>query len=317
MARMHIHPAVGLAARLLVSVLLLALLMRGIDLDEVWRVCREVDIVFLVAAVFSLALSPLMSAPRWHAILHKMGQRVPFGPLTRSLYVGAFFSQLLPSTMGGDIWRIWACTRLGVPPATATYSIMIERLAGLSIAVGCFVVSFPWLIVRVTDHSIRWVLVVVLAASIGLVCTPMVLAAFASRLSEVRILAPLAEIGSAVAVATRSNPMLLLLLATGIAGWGIAVVAFYLLALGIGAPLSVLDCVMTLIPGLLIAMLPISFGGWGLREGALVTILKFYDVPSAQALALSVLFGFALLVSCLPGLFLWLRQSDAAGSPTA
>jgi hypothetical protein len=51
--------------------------------------------------------------------------------------------------------------------------------------------------------------------------------------------------------------------------------------------------------------LPISFGGWGVREGVLVLLLGRLGVPAAQALSVSLLFGVFGIVSLLPGLLIW------------
>ena len=73
-----------------------------------------------------------------------------------------------------------------------------------------------------------------------------------------------------------------------------------------GAPLSFVDCAVTLAPGLLVALVPVSLGGWGVREGAFVVLLGFYGVAPEQSLIVSVLFGIALFLASLPGLVLWL-----------
>ena len=70
---------------------------------------------------------------------------------------------------------------------------------------------------------------------------------------------------------------------------------------------------VTLAPGLLVALIPVSLGGWGVREGAFVVLLGFYGVAPEQGLIVSVLFGLALLAASLPGLALWLSQPARAG----
>jgi hypothetical protein len=88
----------------------------------------------------------------------------------------------------------------------------------------------------------------------------------------------------------------------------VAIVAFFLVSRSVDAPLSFLEGAMTLAPGLLVALVPVSLGGWGLREGAFVVLLGFYGVAPEQGLIISVLFGLALLVATAPGLGLWIAQ---------
>jgi uncharacterized membrane protein YbhN (UPF0104 family) len=80
------------------------------------------------------------------------------------------------------------------------------------------------------------------------------------------------------------------------------------LALGLDAPVTLVDCLVLVPPVILVATLPISIAGWGAREVAMVTVFGLIGVPSAQATALSVLFGIATLLIALPGGLLWMIE---------
>jgi uncharacterized membrane protein YbhN (UPF0104 family) len=55
----------------------------------------------------------------------------------------------------------------------------------------------------------------------------------------------------------------------------------------------------------LLAALPISFAGWGIREGALVYCFALLGVPSDIVLAASVVYGIGLLIGYSPGLIMF------------
>jgi len=55
-----------------------------------------------------------------------------------------------------------------------------------------------------------------------------------------------------------------------------------------------------------VVVVPISIGGWGLRELAVVSLLASYGVAPERALLFSVCFGLALAVGSLPGALAWL-----------
>jgi uncharacterized membrane protein YbhN (UPF0104 family) len=59
---------------------------------------------------------------------------------------------------------------------------------------------------------------------------------------------------------------------------------------------------------MLLTSLPISFAGWGLREGAIIIALGVYGVPQETALALSLVYGVLQLFSAIPGLALWIWE---------
>ena len=57
---------------------------------------------------------------------------------------------------------------------------------------------------------------------------------------------------------------------------------------------------------MLIAMVPISLAGWGVREASLVFFLGLADVPSEAALSISVVFGFSRLFMGAMGAIAWM-----------
>jgi hypothetical protein len=57
---------------------------------------------------------------------------------------------------------------------------------------------------------------------------------------------------------------------------------------------------------LLVQVLPISIGGWGVREAAAVALLGMTGVDAASGLLVSIMFGVLLLLATLPGALFWL-----------
>ena len=64
----------------------------------------------------------------------------------------------------------------------------------------------------------------------------------------------------------------------------------------------------------LLTALPVSLGGWGLREAGMVTLFGSVGVPAEPVLAMSIVWGLLPLVVSMPaGLLWWVsRHSDAA-----
>lgn len=294
------------------SALLLGFLVRNVDVARLVAILKAVDPWLAGLAVLVLLAVPAVSIPRWRAILACLGHVLPTAVIAQALYVGSFFNQVLPSSIGGDAWRIWFCTRAGVPFGVATNSVLIERLVGLLAVLLCFGLTFPLLMQRVGDAPVRWVLWLMLAGCLGAVAAVAVIALAARRLDSVKLLRPLVSLGLALATVSRSSEVPLLLW-TGLLGQLVAIVGFFVASRSVGAPLSFIDCAATLAPGLLMALIPVSLGGWGVREGAFVVLLGFYGVAPEQGLIVSVLFGLALLVASLPGLALWLGQPARVG----
>jgi glycosyltransferase 2 family protein len=63
---------------------------------------------------------------------------------------------------------------------------------------------------------------------------------------------------------------------------------------------------------LLISMLPISVGGWGVREGAMVVALHGFGLSTEEALLPSILFGLCAVAATLPGAIFWVISENVA-----
>jgi hypothetical protein len=59
---------------------------------------------------------------------------------------------------------------------------------------------------------------------------------------------------------------------------------------------------------MLLTSLPVSFAGWGLREGAMILALGIYGVAQEKAMALSLVYGLLQIISGFPGFILWVLQ---------
>jgi uncharacterized membrane protein YbhN (UPF0104 family) len=110
----------------------------------------------------------------------------------------------------------------------------------------------------------------------------------------------------------RSNPALLLQAALfSLIAQTLAIGTYILLGRGIGIELPI-AAYFVIIPIVFIsAMLPISLGGLGVRESALVGLMLVFGVDKQLAIGLSLLYLFTLWLSTLPGALVLLFQGGA------
>ena len=98
------------------------------------------------------------------------------------------------------------------------------------------------------------------------------------------------------------------------AGLSLAVVASYLLifclsARAVHAPLDAASALLA-IPLVLSAMaLPVSVGGWGLREASAAVLWPLLSMPASNGAASALTYGIVILIGALPGIGVALRKS--------
>jgi hypothetical protein len=86
-------------------------------------------------------------------------------------------------------------------------------------------------------------------------------------------------------------------------------------AQGLALPLPDAAVLFTVMIG--VVLVPISIGGWGLRELAVVSLLATHGVAPERALLFSVCFGLALAIGSLPGALAWLLYPFASARRSA
>jgi hypothetical protein len=219
--------------------------------------------------------------------------------------VGVFFTQVLPSVAGEGV-RAWLLVRLGSNWRRAVTSVVIDRGVGVALLVmlGFVVLLLPSGITALGGYR-DLVLVVygalILAGMLGLLLAPKIVPLLA-RWRYSRWVATLAVDVHRVLFGSKGPAIL----SIGCLVHAITVVIVWSVgrAQGLVLPLADAAVLFTIMIGVVIV--PISIGGWGLRELAVISLLAGYGVAPERALLFSVCFGLALAVGSLPGAVVWL-----------
>lgn len=296
-------------AKFAVSVGILLLLLGAQDLSSLQADLLAVKLNMLAFAVLLLLVQTFVLCHRWLLILRAMNVPLDWLPGWRILMVSTFFNQVLPA--GGDAVRIWMLRRHGVQWSPTISSIVADRFLAL-LALGIIVLAgMPLLLPRVRDNSLLFAIVAVLAvACLGAIALvtldrwpPRLIAAMPARIVQFAMLvrAPL--------LAAEGRAMLIV---SAIVVHLITVATCYVLAIGLEAHLSALDAVVLVPLVILSSAVPISIGGWGVREGAMVAALGLAGIAFDKALAISVLLGVGGLIVGLFGGLVWLIAPERA-----
>src|SRR5215471_9726878 len=91
-----------IALKLAVSAILLAILFSRIDVGRLWLSARRASPAWITIALLLYLLNVLASVWRWWLLLEAQEVSVPTHRLFGSFLVALFFSNFLPSNIGGD-----------------------------------------------------------------------------------------------------------------------------------------------------------------------------------------------------------------------
>jgi hypothetical protein len=281
------------ALKIGVSAALVAWLLHRIGVSEIAAQVGALPLGFAAVGVLLFAAYTAVASYRWLAILRALD--CPALPRTalRISFVGSFFSQVLPATIGGDAVRVWEACRAGIALDRALRSVVYERIAFLLVTSIAAAAGAALWAGGSLPAALRWSLSALAGAGVLAAGLAAALGRSNAWLADWRKVLQGRVAGTQVL-----GTLAALALLTG---------ATLVLAAGLGIALRTGDCIALLPAVVLISALPISMAGWGVRELAMVTVFGYAGVPAAQALALSLCIGVLNALSAAPGGLAWLR----------
>ncbi|MDX8413148.1 MAG: lysylphosphatidylglycerol synthase transmembrane domain-containing protein [Mariprofundales bacterium] len=287
------------------SLALLAGLLWWVDLSAVWAQLAAADPLLVLLALGCLLFSYCVSGLRWAVIARGLGLVVSVRRKVHIFFVGAFSSLFLPSIIGGDVVRGVLLAkgrgRSGVG-VEAGASVVLDRINGLYalvVVVTICLLLFDWPLVVWLGWS--GLVVVMLVVMLG---WPWLHRHLPQRLNWL-VRLPLAEQGFRRAW-LRSLPLSLLVQLLMVQ------IHFTLgIALGISMPWAAYGVMVGLVA--LMAMVPISLNGFGIRESGYVGFVLYFGGTEAQGGALAALWLLLIATAALPGLWTVWQLGGIAG----
>lgn len=123
--------AIVVFAKAIISLCFFAFLLSFLQENELAAVFSNINVYYFTMSILIVPLMLCTSCMKWSVLLTAMGGKVPFTRLTGIYLIGYFFSNILPSTVGGDVARsYYAGKEIGNHSYSAAATVM-ERLTGL------------------------------------------------------------------------------------------------------------------------------------------------------------------------------------------
>lgn len=297
--------AASRVVRLLVPIAILALLWFVVDGPDALRRLARADPRWLLAALAAAHLQIVVSALRWKLTAAQLEQTIPTRTAIVEYYLSQFLNHTLPSGVLGDAGRAMRM-RHQAGMMRATQGVFIERAAAQIALLAIMFCGFAFesVLPEAVDWP-RWVVRIALmlgAGAAALIVTTLIMRHVPGVVSR----AARGFVTAALQALARPGvwPWQLLLSFTS-AGLTIAIFAFCAAATGTDLPFAAL---VSAVPLILLAMLvPVSIGGWGLREGAAAALFPLLRAPAEAGIAASIAFGLVLLAASLPGAVTMMR----------
>lgn len=302
-----------------VSVSLLTLLYRRMDWSVFGSVLAGAQLPLLGPVFGLLFVNTALSALKWKLLLAADGIALPFRTVLSTYWIGTFFNLFLPSSIGGDTYRIYDLARRSARASAGFASVFADRLTGFfAVATWGLLFSLTGLS-RLQNRSLVAVPLMVfltLALGTGLLVQRRWLAAAMRRLASNR--APkltrfLDGVFDSFMIYRRAPRLLAQVMTISFLFQFLVIVAIWMMAqlLAWSAPFHYFCLYVPLIT--LIESVPISIFGLGVRDAAYVYFFQPVGVPREQALALALFYvALTAIYASIGGLLFLFRRVPAA-----
>lgn len=270
------------------SILFLAVILRFIPAGEVWACMRQVSAALWCAVFIAFLAGHVVAAAKWRALI---GGAIPFGSALKAHFAGLAANLMLPGVAGGDIVRAGIVMRGSSQKTALAVGSLADRLIDTGALVLIAAGGAIWL--GASAGADRSLLATAAAIVVALAAAGIWLAGPVARLMRAtardgKAGRVLSNVGDALEEMSHRKATLIGCVTLSIMIQTSFALLNVLIAQSLGVGVSLAAWVFAWPLAKLVATLPISFGGLGVREASLAGLMAPLGAPSAGVIAASL-----------------------------
>ncbi len=292
--------------RVLISAGLLVWLWFGVrdDIPQILHALKNVNVPLFFSAFVLMLIAIGVTAKRLQLVFDAEGLKLKFSDALNISFVGCFFNNFLPTSMGGDIVKVMCAARITGEPVKSVTSVLMDRIFGLFTFI--LIPSISLFFFMKNIHSKHVPIFVYSVLAIAFFCFILLFHKdTARRFGFIKHLLRFfkweekaRKIYNGLNAFKNRKAVMVEALLLSIVGQALSIIVRFLIVVALGAHTSVFYFFL-LIPIVdLISMAP-SLGGLGLREwGYKILLTSYIGVEYAAALGilwLGVLIGLSVI----------------------
>lgn len=301
--------------KMLVTVGLCILLLKNADWATLTELLVNIDLLLVAVVFIILLLSITISTYKWRIILNLHGIFYRFDVLHKIYFIATFFNNFLPTSIGGDGYRVYKTMDNGISRSCSLLAVFVERLSGIAALITVGGISSLYILMT-GERSEAAVLVLTASLLFAAGCILFYYLLKYGLLENNRLHGKIVDLiknNIHYLGDYKSNPR-----ATA---WIIVVsllfhihnsMTFYLLLnYGVGFDISFAEIYVVLTLTNLISILPISINGIGVVDGAFIYLTGLFGASYDQSLSVMVIARAMLIpLSLIGGAYYFLGKNE-------
>ncbi len=290
--------------------------------EERWRKLTEINPLVFACSLFIFIIAQLIIGFRWWLLLRSQLISIPYISAVRLHFLGLFYNNCMPGSVGGDLIRAWYVTKHTNKKFEAALSVFIDRIVGLF---STFIIAVAFYIIFLRGKNIaigtrrnsglfgiisrHRMIIIESAGFIGLIFIGLLLYGKSrTKLKNAcfylmkRVLETIGKLKTAIILYCKKPLILFIAFGLTVLLQLMTITGFWFVGRNIGIEASIKYYYVFFTLTWVLGAIPVSIGGAVVVEGMLIILFTTYaGVNKDSALALALCQRFVWLLASLPG----------------
>jgi len=295
-------------AKIIFSGFLIGFLLYRIGIDRIAVLLISADLYWLFAAIFLFLTSHVIGSVQWHLLLKHEGVDIKWRKVLSFYFVGLFLNNFLLSSLGGDLFRMIDVKRYSKNFSGAVATVFLDRLAGFFLLSTLAVMSGPWIIIQRGFRSKLTLLILLLVVSWIVILFLLFNKRFARPFAVIftkivpdKLSLKAKEIYQKIYSFGREKSVIGKVLAVSCIIQSLRILTHYMIARSFGVSVSPVNFFLIVPVIAIVASLPVSFGGIGIREQTGVILFGMIGISAIKAFSIEFIAYIVAVIASLPG----------------
>ncbi len=303
--------------KLLITLALLLWLYSKVDFNHLVKVLASSNVTFLMLAFAFHVLGFVLGSYRWWWLLCETGVEVKHHSILPSYYIGLFFNNVLPSGVGGDAVRIYRLYCFGISAKALTASSIMDRAIGIIVIllIGALALIYSDLFQLPVDENYTVILIIsfitILSIILFLPLWNEPLKKWQEKYQHLTFFRVLLDILILCHSYHGSKNLLFRTVLITFFLHICIVLCYFFIGMSINIGVSFMSFMLIVPVVFVVSNLPISFGGLGVRESVLVSLLMLLGVNEQESIAFSLIYLLVLWAITFPAILLLLEKNKS------
>ena len=265
--------------------------------NDMQKTLAVINYHYVLLVFFISFIQYVLSAYRWMYISSKNGTEMNFLYCLKFYYISTFINNILPGGVVGDIYRAY-CARESsnnlINLSKSVQGIVFERLSGQIMMFFIFLISLTFFFL-INAKYVAFLFTVVPVLLITFIVYIVVRKIYFNKISSNEIVINFRKIFSGKIFWNHTIISFFVVLSY--------IVIYIISAEALGLSIDYFTF-FVFTPIVLFSMtLPVSIGGWGVREGTALLIAFLLGLSASSSISVAVMYGILNLFCSLPGLY--------------